>query len=452
MTTTLPPPAQAEPKSWPQLFEQLAVHPLFPQPPWLLAMRRSAIAHFSEWGLPTTRHEEWRYTSLSALNSWPIRLAPQVRNAGAVNLDCVPFVSHLDAHRVVFLNGRFAPALSSLHTNFRGSIPVSLAEAIQQNHPLLAAQLARHTPPESNALVALNTAFFNDGALLVIPAGQRLDKPIQIVHLSDATEAGEAIYPRNLIVAESASEAVIIEHYAARNGIPAFINPVTEIVLGDGARLEHCRIQNDHEGSIHIATTQAIQAMNSVWKSHSISLGARLARHDLHTRLDGEGAECVLNGLYLAYQEQLVDHHTVIDHAKPHCNSHEFYHGILAERGRGVFNGKIFVRPGAQKTDAKQTNRNLLLSDEATVDTKPQLEIFADDVKCTHGATVGHLDEEPLFYLRSRGIGLDQARRMLIHAFAGEIVHRISVAGLREAIDQFLLSRWNPALTDAAAR
>ncbi len=209
--------------------------------------------------------------------------------------------------------------------------------------------------------------------------------------------------------------------------------------------MEHCRLQNENGRAFHIATVQAVQERDSHWISHSIATGARIARNQVQTRLEGEGAEAILNGLYLGRDEQLIDHHTVVDHARPHCESHEFFHGILADRSHGVFNGKIFVRQDAQKTNAKQTNRNLVLSENAIIDTKPQLEIFADDVKCTHGATVGQLNDEALFYLRSRGIGAAQARRMLIRAFAEDVVERITIAAARERLDQLLTERFDGA-------
>jgi Fe-S cluster assembly protein SufD len=221
-----------------------------------------------------------------------------------------------------------------------------------------------------------------------------------------------------------------------------FTNAVTELILAEGARLEHCKIQAENLNAYHVATIHSHQKRNSNLLTHSISLGAAIARNDVIPVLDAEGCECTMNGLYISHGTQLVDHHTTIHHAKPNCNSHEFYHGILDGKSQGVFNGKIFVRPDAQKTDAKQTNRNLLLSDEATINTKPQLEIFADDVKCTHGATVGQLEDEHIFYLRARGIGLEQARRMLVHAFASDIVNRISIEAIRNELDELFYERF----------
>jgi Fe-S cluster assembly protein SufD len=254
------------------------------------------------------------------------------------------------------------------------------------------------------------------------------------------------VQPRNLILAGPGASAKILESYVSLGSAAQVTNAVTELVLDPDANVEHCRIQQENDRSFHIATVQARQGRDSRWLSHSIAVGARLARNHVNTVLDGTGAEGVLNGLYLGRDEQLIDHHTVVDHATPHCESHEYYHGILADKSHGVFNGKILVRKDAQKTNAKQTNRNLLLSDSAAIDTKPQLEIFADDVKCTHGATVGQLSEEALFYLRARGIGLENARRMLIRAFASDMVDRIGLPSVRAALEEMLLQR----IADAA--
>ena len=414
------------------------------EPSWLKNLRQTGINRFNESGIPEPSHEEWRYTSLAPLREWPCRLTDSMRMITAADLDALLFVAGFDSDRLVFFNGQFLPDLSRQTAFSEGLILLPLTEALKRNLPTLEANLGRHADGKDSALISLNTALFTDGALLVIPRGLRLTRPIQLLYLSDATEPGASIQTRNLIVAGANSEAVVIEQYAAFSDCPVFTNTVSELVVEEGAILDHARIQNENASSCHVGFVQARQAARSLFRSHSLSVGARLARHNIHTCLDGEGAESLLNGLYLAQDNQLVDHHTAIDHARPHCNSHEFYHGILTGAGKGVFNGKIFVRPGAQKTNARQTNRNLLLSADATVDTKPQLEIFADDVKCTHGATVGHLDDEPLFYLRSRGIGLETARRMLVHAFANEVIHRVPVPQLVEAWDQFLLSSWNP--------
>jgi Fe-S cluster assembly protein SufD len=262
-----------------------------------------------------------------------------------------------------------------------------------------------------------------------------------LIFVSTTSEPGTTVQPRNLIVAEKNSRATVLETYVSNTDVAYLTNSVTELVLEDGAALEHCKFQNESLNAFHLATIHAKLGRNSNFIAHSIATGARLSRNNIRTHLGAEGVECVLNGLYLTRDEQLADHHMIVEHAQPHCNSHEYYNGILDGRSKGVFHGRILVRQPAQKTDAKQTNKNLLLSDDATVDTKPQLEIYADDVKCTHGATIGQLNDESIFYLRTRGIGFDRAKHMLIHAFAGEIIDRIRYAPLREELDRVIWDR-----------
>jgi Fe-S cluster assembly protein SufD len=289
--------------------------------------------------------------------------------------------------------------------------------------------------------MALNTAFFQDGAFIRVPAGIAVATPIHLLFISTGKETGATSHPRNLIIAGPGSQVTVLESYVSLGEAPGLTNAVTELLVGEGAGFEHCKFQDEGPAAFHVAAIQAQLGRGCNLISHSFATGARLSRNNIRTRLAGEGVECVLNGLYLTRGDQLADHHMVVDHAQPRCASHEYYNGILDGRSRGVFHGRILVRPDAQKTDAKQTNKNLLLSDEATVDTKPQLEIYADDVKCTHGATVGQLNEESIFYLRARGIGADTARRMLIHAFAGEIIERIRFAPAREELDQLIWDR-----------
>jgi Fe-S cluster assembly protein SufD len=287
----------------------------------------------------------------------------------------------------------------------------------------------------------LNTAFFQDGAFIYVPAGHAVETPIHLLFISTAKEAGAAFHPRNLIVTEKAAQVTLFESYVSTVDAPYLTNAVTELVLGEGAVVEHGKFQDESIEAFHIAAIRAHLERSCNLISHSVATGARLSRNNIRTTLAGEGVECVLNGLYVTRGEQLADHHMIVDHAQPHCNSHEYYNGILDGRSKGVFHGRILVRQPAQKTDAKQTNKNLLLSEDATIDTKPQLEIYADDVKCTHGATVGQLNEESVFYLRTRGIGAETARRMLIHAFAGEIIERIRHAPAREELDKLVWER-----------
>ncbi|HET6645867.1 MAG TPA: Fe-S cluster assembly protein SufD, partial [Pyrinomonadaceae bacterium] len=284
------------------------------------------------------------------------------------------------------------------------------------------------------------------GAFILIEKGTELKSPLQIDFISNALESGLASFPRVLIIAEENSQATIIESYAATADIAYFTNGVVEIVLKDGARLEHYKVQRESVDAYHVATTSADLGPKSIYDSTTINLGGQLSRHDIHVKMANEGAECWVDGLYVVGSDQHTDTHSVIDHQQPHCTSHQLYKGILDDRSRAVFNGKIFVRHGAQKTDAMQTNKNLLLSTDARVDTKPQLEILADDVKCAHGAAVGQIDQDELFYLETRGIHPDLARNLLTYGFAEEVIAKIKVESIRAQLDEAVLNRINARL------
>jgi len=419
-----------------------ALHPAA-NPPWLESLREAARQQLGETGFPNTHQEDWRFTNVAPLLELPLHSAKQ--NGRLVTLrDIEPFRLAKDGHCLVFVDGAFRHDLSSL-PGAPGLEAASLRALMAGGGRELDKHLARHAAVAGNFFAALNTAFFADGAFVFVAEGVTVGQPVQLLYVAASDRPGATVHARNLIVAQQGAALKVMETYASLTPAPHVTNAVTELVLAAGARVEHGRLQNENERAFHFATVQAAQERDSHWVSHSIVTGARLARNQIQTRLDCEGAEAILNGLYLGRGEQLIDHHTVVDHVQPHCESHEFYHGILADRSRGVFNGKIFVRPDAQKTNAKQTNRNLLLSDDAVIDTKPQLEIFADDVKCTHGATIGQLNEEAMFYLRSRGIGAAHARRMLIHAFASDVVGRITIPALREQLDRLLTERFECA-------
>jgi Fe-S cluster assembly protein SufD len=317
----------------------------------------------------------------------------------------------------------------------------SLAEALQSGSSTLESHLARYADFTNHAFVALNTALAEDGAVVAIEKDVVLAQPMQLVYLSVPNGRPTVSHPRTLILAGQKSQASVVEIHAGPDGTAYFTNAVTEIVAREGAVLDHCRIQSEGDQAYHVATVQAVQDRASVVTSHNISLGAALARHDVNAVLDAEGAECLLNGLFIAGGKQHVDNHTLLDHAKPNCASRELYKGILSGQASGVFNGKIIVRKDAQKTNAIQSNKNLLLSGESVINTKPQLEIFADDVRCTHGATVGQLDQEALFYMRTRGIPARESRELLTHAFAAELLDAIRWQPLREALDAELRRR-----------
>lgn len=426
-------------------FEREAKHPA-----WVFPLRKAAISHFAEQGFPTQKDEDWRFTNVTPIVRLPFK--PLFEPAERIALkpeDLEQFTfGKLNAHRLVFVNGHFAPGLSTPAPD--GFELKSLARALADNSPLAQQHLGRHAQAENNPFASLNAAFFQDGSFLHLPAGRVLKRPIHLLYLSTVKESGATSSPRNLIVAGANSQATILETYASTVQGSYFTNAVTEVVLDDGAVVEHCKFQGESPSAFHMAALHAHLGAGCNFISHSFAIGARLSRNTIRTVLAGEGLDCLLNGLYLTRGDQLADHHMVVEHAEPHCNSHEYFNGILDGRSKGVFHGRILVRPAAQKTDAKQTNKNLLLSDEATVDTKPQLEIYADDVKCTHGATVGQLNEESIFYLRARGIGADTARRILIHAFAGEIIERIRCAPAREELDGLMWQRLeaNPHLVE----
>ncbi len=417
-------------------FEPQAKHPS-----WVFPLRKAGIARFAELCLPTVDQEDWLFTNVAPIAKLPFR--PVFERIGeapdASSIARFPF-GQLAAIRLVFINGHYAKELSSQPPPAEGIAITSLSEALACNNPALEPHLGRYAAQESNSFAALNTAFFQDGAFIHIKAGRRLERPVHLLYISTLKEAGATFHPRNLIIAEEDSRATIVESYAATEDAACFTNTVTELVAEDSAILEHVKFQGEARSAFHIAAICARLGRHSNVVLHSIATGAKLSRNNIRTTLAGEGLECVLNGLYLTRGSQLADHHMIVEHAQPNCRSHEYFNGILDGRSKGVFHGRILVRPAGQKTDAKQTNKNLLLSEEATVDTKPQLEIYADDVKCSHGATVGQLNEESIFYLRSRGIGAERARRMLIHAFAGEILDRIRHVPAREELSQMI---WN---------
>ena len=434
-----------EPKTFPvTALEAFAAFAVQEQAPWLRKIRGEASLKAAELGLPTIKDEEWKFTNVAPLSQ--LTLEPAEKSSpDLAPEDIARFSFGLDCHRLVFVDGRFSAKLSVLPKAGSDLQVGSLAGFIKSNSPEVAKHLAAHACFGTNFFTALNTAFFQDGAFVSIAAGKTADKPIHLLFVGASEQPGATSFPRTLILAGKGAELKIIESHVSLADATRVTSAVTELVLEPNARVEHCKIQQDSERAFHVATVQAVLAKDGRWVSHSIALGSRIARNQVQALFDAEGGEAVLNGLYLGHGDQLIDHHTVVDHAKPHCESHEFYHGILDGRAHGVFNGKIFVRQDAQKTNAKQTNRNLLLSDNAVIDTKPQLEIYADDVKCTHGAAIGQLSEEAVFYLRARGIGEALARRMLIQAFASGVVGRIGIEAVRAELEQMLVKRFEPA-------
>ena len=405
-------------------------------PEWLSRLRLAAIDRFQATGFPTARDEEWRFTPVGPIARGEFRPG----HAAAVALDAIePFLfGRPDWPRLVFVNGCYDAGLSE--TGGAGVRAGTIADAIADGE--LEQLLGREASIEDSAFTALNTALFRDGAWVHVAAGEQLAEPLHVLFVTSADAGATVTHPRNLIVVERNARASVIESYVTlAPGAAYFTNPVTEVVVRENAWIEHTRVQRESEAAYHVGLTQVTQARDSHYRSFTLAMGGAIARHNLHARHMGSNVETLLYGLYLTRGEQLVDNHTAIHHDQPNSNSWEVYKGILEGRSRAVFNGKVFVRPEAQKTDAKQTNRNLLLSEAARVDTKPQLEIFADDVKCTHGATVGMLDESALFYARSRGVPLRAARKLLTYAFAAEVLAEVTLEPVREAFERSVLER-----------
>jgi Fe-S cluster assembly protein SufD len=392
--------------------------------PALHRLRKAAAARFSEMGFPGPRDEEWRFTPLTPLTQVPFELAAEKKTAFAVRYGA---------------SGQPWP---------RGVVVCDLAEAMTKQADLVERHLARHADWKKQPFTALNTAFLHRGAFLYVPAGTVLSEPIFVEFPVDAAEMPYVWHRRCLVILADDSQATLVESYGGLAGITYFTNAVTEIVVGPGAHVDHYKVQREGDQAFHMSAMQVQIGRDAKFSSHAVTQGGQWVRNEINAVFEGAGGECTLNGLYQASGQQLVDNHTFIDHAYPHCASHELYKGILDGKARGVFNGKIYVRKDAQKTDAKQTNQTLLLSEESTINTKPQLEIYADDVKCTHGATVGQLDAESLFYLRSRGVGLAEARSLLIYAFANDIVSRIKVSAVREELERSLLEAHHLPMAD----
>ena len=410
-------------------------------PRWLQVIRGAAMEQFGATGFPDSGDERWRFTSMRRLTEVTFNLAA----ADAERITRADVGRHVLSSSadqcLVFVNGRFSADLSSLGGLPEGVVATSICTATGADLALAEHHLAKYARPGDNPFTALSTAFMVDGGFLFIPTDVVLDRPIQLLFLSVATKTPSVSHPRCLVVADGGSTASVVEVYAGHGAGEYWTNSVTEAVVGEKARLETYRLQQESDQAHHTATTQSYQARDSVYGLTTVELGALLSRHDINAVLDGEGAECHLYGLSQLRGRQHVDHHTTIEHAKPHCNSWEYFNGIYDDRSRGVFTGRIVVQPGAQQTDSKQTNNNLLLSDAARADSQPQLEIYADDVKCTHGATLGPVDDRALFYFQSRGIEAETARNLLTYGFGVEILNKIGIGELRQRLDDVLHSR-----------
>ena len=406
----------------------------------LASLREEAFRCFSRLGFPTTRLESWRSTNISPITE--TAFVPSVDRAdfSRETLDALR-VSRLGGAELVFVNGAYVPALSSTDGLPAGLRVRSLQKVVNNDPDTVAPYLGRLASVENKAFTALNTAFLQDGAVVEVAAGALVSVPIHLVFISLSDSVPTVNQSRVLVIAGAASQLQIVESHTG-TGVTSYLNnSVTEVSVGDEAIVDHYTVVGEAESAFRVGSLHASLGRASNFSAHAITVGGAIIRNEANVVLGGEGGECTLNGLYLASGRQLVDNQTTIDHAQPHCDSHELYKGILDGQSRAVFNGKIVVRLDAQKTDAKQSNKALLLSEDAQVTTKPQLEIFADDVRCTHGATVGQLDVDALFYLRSRALSLQQARQVLIHAFAADLLSRIKVDAIRQQLDALLLER-----------
>ena len=412
-------------------------------PDWLQAVRQAGRDRFVELGFPTPRDEDWKFTNVAPIAKRVFRL-PAGEGIEVSLDDLGPFVlPGVESERVVFVNGRYSSELSEVDraTLPDGVIIGSLAVALEKHAALVAEHLAKHLDIEGDFFAALNTAFIEDGGFIYVPRGTVLDRVIHLLFVTTESSDPVVVHPRNLIVIGELGEVSVVEEYVTLGGEEYFSNVATELVAGESASVQHYRIERESASAYNVGTVRVQQARSANVACHAVMLGGALVRNNVHPVLAGEGGECLLNGLFLPAGRQHIDNFMLVEHASPHCDSRQFYNGILDGKSRGVFSGRIIVHKGAQKTDAKQTNRNMLLSDDAQVDSKPQLEIYADDVKCTHGATIGQLDSDAIFYLRARGVSEEAARALLLFGFAGENLKRMKLETVRDYVSDLVADR-----------
>ncbi|MGB8129244.1 MAG: Fe-S cluster assembly protein SufD [Candidatus Angelobacter sp.] len=407
------------------------------QPRWLQSLRQEAFARFSETGFPTTHDEDWRFTNVAAVANTPFELAgletisrEQLEAFGASQFAC----------QLVFVNGLFSQELSTMASLPKGVTVGSLAEQVKNDSASVEQHLGKYLNTQRDAFAALNTSMIEDGVYVHVPRAVVVESPIYILYVTVPSSAPTMNHPRNLIVAEESSHVTVVEDYVSLGEGITFSNAATELVAGDNAHVSHYMIVREGEQAYNFSTLRIQQGRHANVATHSLLLSGALVRNNVHPVLAGEGSECLINGLFMANGRQHMDNYMLVEHASPHCDSRQFYNGILNGQSHGVFHGRIIVHKDAQKTDAKQTNRNLLLSDDAQIDTKPQLEIYADDVKCTHGATIGQFDDNALFYLRSRGLSEAAARHVLLLAFANECLDRMNSPQVREHLEKLVVA------------
>ena len=406
-------------------------------------LRTAGAAAFARLGFPSTRSEDWAYTNVSSIAQTNFVAAAD--RAASVTTDA----SHLEAFSfgsawpmLVFLNGRFTPSLSSHEALPDGVRVMTLAQAALDEPELLQRYLGSAASADRDGFTALNAAFAGEGTVIHVAKEMVTETPVHLLHVTDASGDGVMSHPRHVIIVERHAKASVIESYVALHDATYFTNTVTEVILEDGATLHHSRVQRESLSAFHVGTIEARQGRDSHFVQFSFQTGAQLSRSNVYTVLDGDGCGTTLNGIYMLDGTQHGDHQTRVEHVAPNCFSRELYKGLLDGESHGVFNGKVYVHPEAQKTDGKQTNNTLLLSPDARIDTKPQLEIFADDVKCTHGATVGRMDETALFYLKSRGVGSVLAKQLLMYAFAADVIETIENSAMKEVLEQMTLERF----------
>ncbi len=406
------------------------------------AGRRNALEKLAVTGFPTLKEEEWKYTNVAPIikNGFYPAYAINENNINKKELE-KNFFCGLECHRLVFINGLYSKELSKVNSLPKGAVVASLRDAIKTNPELVKKYIT--LPEKANAFTLLNNAYNLDGLFVYLPKGSIVETPVQVLFINGNGEENVLSSPRNIIAAEENSSVNLVFSYLGAGSKSYFTNVITDVHLGENASVSVYKIQNENDNSYHIEKADVIQGASSRFNHYSVSFGGSIVRNDINSSLEGENGECHYYGLYLANGNRHIDNHTFVDHASPNCLSNELYKGILDDEARGVFNGKIVVRPDAQKTNAYQTNRNILLTDEAKIHTKPQLEIFADDVKCSHGATVGRLDETAYFYIRSRGVPAEMAKSMLIRAFANDVIESVKIPELKEQLNHMIFSHLN---------
>lgn len=406
-------------------------------------VRREALNNFKYLGFPGKRDEEWRFTDISPIldNDYKPLLYPQITKISKDDVDQLTF-QDTSVLRLVFVDGFFSETLSDRRVSTKDIIITNIKRLLSQDAAEMVDLLKKYKNYENDSFTALNSAFIKDGAVIKVAKNVDYEKPVHLVFISTGHDKPQVTHPKNMVLVDKNSSLTLIESFVSLSEDQYFNNVVSELSLAENARVDHYRLQNESLNAYHIGNIFVHQQGNSRYISTNMTFGASISRTNINTDLDGQGIETHLNGLYMGHGDQLIDNHTYINHAKPHCESHEIYQGILSDNARGVFSGKIHVNPDAQKTDAKQSNNCLLLSDNARIDSKPQLEIYADDVKCTHGATIGQLDDSAVFYLQARGITKQRARNILTYAFAESAIEHIKIESLRDKVDAIILQRF----------